>query len=80
MAAARHNSQFGLHFDTQPPQPHLPCVAVTARAALDLSTSMRNLKDHARLFGNTYAALRGKLAIVGHIIDRGKLIECMLCS
>lgn len=41
---------------------------------------MRNLKDHARLFGNTYAALRGKLAIVGHIIDRGKLIECMLCS
>ncbi|PRW20759.1 pyruvate dehydrogenase [Chlorella sorokiniana] len=31
---------------------------------------MRNLWDHVRLFDNTYAVLRGKLAIGGHIVDR----------
>lgn len=31
-----------------------------------------NLRDHHRLFDNAYAALRGKLAIVGHIVDRSE--------
>lgn len=47
-------------------------AAITARAALDLASSVRNLRDHARLFDNTWAALRGKLAIVGNIVDRGE--------
>ena len=53
-----------------PPSPAHP--AITARAALDLSTQFRNLRDHHRLFDNAYAALRGKLAIVGHIVDRSE--------